>query len=211
MLTEAVVMKKILCLSLILFLVSFLLTSCSGLQCAASQDFIDDGDADCIDDTADNCPDIYNPNQGNSDNDSIGDACNCAASSAPTTNDELFEVCPQYFLVINQSELTKSTIYLVKKQQEVTSGDFYVFSRGDCTSIPVSIGLSYDLESAEIIIADEAYTSELLSLKHMLFKISSFQAAYGCSLVSENVDGKIVSKIYCQDQNKTCHAVYEKY
>lgn len=57
--------------------------SCSGNECAATQDYVDDSDSDCVDDTADNCPGVYNPTQLDSNEDNIGDACSAALILAP--------------------------------------------------------------------------------------------------------------------------------
>jgi hypothetical protein len=36
---------------------------------------VDDADGDGVNDADDNCPDNYNPDQADADNDTIGDAC----------------------------------------------------------------------------------------------------------------------------------------
>jgi hypothetical protein len=42
-----------------------------------------DGDHDGVSDTADNCPSVYNPSQGDGDADGAGDACDAPASAIP--------------------------------------------------------------------------------------------------------------------------------
>ena len=48
-------------------------------MCPFGGDEGDDNDLDGIPDFCDNCPDIFNPTQGDTDFDSWGDACDCAA------------------------------------------------------------------------------------------------------------------------------------
>lgn len=55
-------------------------TSCSGENCAATANGLDDADADCLDDTSDNCPFDYNPLQADADENGIGDVCEGDAS-----------------------------------------------------------------------------------------------------------------------------------
>lgn len=50
-------------------------TACSGSECSASADFLDDIDSDCADDSGDNCVGTYNPDQFDGDEDGIGYAC----------------------------------------------------------------------------------------------------------------------------------------
>lgn len=49
--------------------------SCSGDECAASANFIDDIDSDCVDDASDNCVGYFNPDQFDGDDDDLGAAC----------------------------------------------------------------------------------------------------------------------------------------
>jgi hypothetical protein len=49
--------------------------ACSGNECAASNDFYDDIDSDCVVDTSDNCVGTYNPSQFDGDEDGVGAAC----------------------------------------------------------------------------------------------------------------------------------------
>ncbi len=52
-----------------------LFAACSGSECSATSDFIDDIDSDCAEDSADNCVGTYNPDQFDGDDDGIGYAC----------------------------------------------------------------------------------------------------------------------------------------
>lgn len=68
------IMKKFLLLmALALCCLNF--TRCTGNECSATQTIESDPDSDCAVGTEDNCPDVYNPNQDDTDEDDYGDAC----------------------------------------------------------------------------------------------------------------------------------------
>jgi hypothetical protein len=66
--------KNLLIIMAFLFL-GLVQISCSGDECAASANFIDDIDSDCVDDADDNCVGTFNPDQFDGDDDDIGAAC----------------------------------------------------------------------------------------------------------------------------------------
>lgn len=66
----------------ILLLLCFPLIQCDGHECAATSTILTDQDSDCIEDASDNCPNDYNPNQEDTDEDTFGDACDEAPDNA---------------------------------------------------------------------------------------------------------------------------------
>lgn len=51
------------------------LSSCKGGTCAAVMSALEDADSDCVADSGDNCPLIYNPSQFDGDEDGMGYTC----------------------------------------------------------------------------------------------------------------------------------------
>src|SRR5215217_6313701 len=47
-----------------------------------------DRDGDTIPDASDNCPDVYNPNQGDDDKDGVGNKCDDGSTTAPDTDND---------------------------------------------------------------------------------------------------------------------------
>lgn len=61
---------------IILLIFSCCMLSCKGDdQCGALSNPLSDADSDCVEDTSDNCPLVYNPSQLDIDEDGVGRAC----------------------------------------------------------------------------------------------------------------------------------------
>lgn len=63
--------------------------ACSGNECSASSDYLDDIDSDCVADASDNCVGTYNPDQFDGDEDEIGYACDADDTAEGSISAEL--------------------------------------------------------------------------------------------------------------------------
>lgn len=154
--------------------------SCSGNECAASQDWIDDSDSDCVDDTSDNCPGIYNPTQLDSNADNIGDACSAAIIS-PSENQ------PEPTLILMRPlESFLSDEYIVQKPR---NGDFLSLSYSDCKNEnhPEMISELQTTKADEIWWHPDNYEN----LK--------------CLTLKDDLE----TKAYCQDEESKCLVIYD--
>ncbi|MBF0104436.1 MAG: hypothetical protein HQM16_03810 [Deltaproteobacteria bacterium] len=118
-------MKKIICLFPFFFLFIIQL-SCSGNQCAASANFLDDDDSDCVADTADNCLGWFNPDQYDGDDDGVGSTCD---------NDDTDDLTAGISL-IDEPELNLSGHYKIVEDTSLNTsieGD-YALSKTTCTT-----------------------------------------------------------------------------
>lgn len=74
---------KVLKLTTLLLIVALGIANCKGDPiCGATVDPLSDHDSDCVENTADNCPLVYNPSQVDVDEDSLGDACDDDVSTS---------------------------------------------------------------------------------------------------------------------------------
>lgn len=101
--------------------VNIAMTSCSGGNCAATNDVLTDFDADCIEDASDNCviaenPGAgYNPEQFDGDGDGIGVPCDTSDTDATTAGvglvtDLAFNIAGTYEFSENDCGLTTLTV-----------------------------------------------------------------------------------------------------
>lgn len=74
---------KIFLFNLLFILMGLSLVHCDGdAVCGATQSPGTDADSDCVGDSADNCPFLYNPAQVDVDEDGVGDSCQPAPAEA---------------------------------------------------------------------------------------------------------------------------------
>lgn len=108
------------------------LSHCSGDECSASKNFITDIDSDCVDDSSDNCVGLYNPDQFDGDEDSVGALCDADDTADTTTGVNL----------IKENSLNLFAHYNLQAADEMDFATVYALSETTCANADDTIAVT---------------------------------------------------------------------
>ncbi|MCP5463815.1 MAG: hypothetical protein H7A33_02195 [Deltaproteobacteria bacterium] len=168
-------------LILLLLFMTPMLSHCTGSECSATDDFINDTDSDCVNDSSDNCVGYYNPNQLDSNDDGVGDACTLSSSESASLNGVELTNLPEFGMVG----------YLNPVDSDLESAP-YSLQDTDCT---ISIKRVYvSSQGIDFSVSSDTNNENKLT-----------DSNWDC----DHVEWAATQRLICEDQISNCIQVYD--